>query len=225
VSKRAIAGAPFELVVFDVDGTLHDTFRWWGPVLRQGLSLFAAALDRPLELPDDDAAGLVVGLKDEGVWGAFLPPDLKDRWRELREIVVPLEVAEVHARDHLFAGTKELLAGLRGAGLRTALASNCRSRYLAAVAAGQGLLPLTDWQFCLDSPGIEDKTGMVRAALHAAGTQRAVMVGDREPDREAADALGLPFVWRTNPRCDLAAGSWCWDGRTESFYELLALPG
>ncbi len=29
---------PPELVVFDVDGTLHDTFRWWAPIIRAGLS-------------------------------------------------------------------------------------------------------------------------------------------------------------------------------------------
>ena len=31
------AHVPPELVVFDVDGTLHDTFRWWSPIIRAGL--------------------------------------------------------------------------------------------------------------------------------------------------------------------------------------------
>ncbi len=51
------------------------------------------------------------------------------------------------------------------------------------------------------------------------------MHGDREPDPEAARDQGLPFIWRRNDRCDLAADSdGVWDGDPDQFLALLDLP-
>ena len=88
---------------------------------------------------------------------------------------------------------------------------------------GQGLRELTDWQFCLDSPNVETKTDMLREAQRAAGATRVVMVGDREPDHEAAVAHGWPFVWRTNERCAISDADWEWDGDPNAFLTRLGL--
>jgi len=211
-----------QLVIFDVDGTLHDTFRWWAPVVRRGIAAFAEREGMQLALPDDRAADAVVGMKDDEVWGAFLPDDQRHRWRDLREVVVPLEVAELHRRDYLFPGVRELLVELREHGVAIALASNCRSRYMAGVRDGQGLGDLVDAFYCLDSNGVETKTDMLRLACDRFG-RPATMVGDREPDLEAAVANGLPFVWRENDRCDLSAGGAVWRGGVEDLLGILGL--
>ncbi|MEO0478552.1 MAG: HAD family hydrolase [Planctomycetota bacterium] len=216
------------LVIFDVDGTLHDTFRWWAPVLRRGLEVFAEREGLDLAVPTDDEANAVVGMKDNGVWDPFLPPEHKHRWLDLKKLVVPMEVAEISSdTDYLFPGIRELLEHLRRAGLALAIASNCRAQYFAGVCDGLGLGPLTDHQFCLDSDRVETKTDMLRCALLDSGidAQHAVMVGDREPDLEAAEAVGLPFIWRQNDRCDLTASSaFVWDGDPDRFCEVLDLP-
>ncbi|MBL8726567.1 MAG: HAD family hydrolase [Planctomycetes bacterium] len=216
---------PPELVVFDVDGTLHDTFRWWAPILRAGLQRFAAARQMDLALPDDATAEAVVGMKDAGVWAPFLPEGHKDLWPELRATVLPMEVDEVsRGVDYLFAGTRELLLHLRALGVKTALASNCRTTYMRAMQHGQGLAALTDWQFCLDSPGVRHKTDMLAHAQAAAGARRVVMVGDREPDRDAARDLGWPFVWRSNTRCRIDDADLSWGGAANDLLAALRLP-
>ena len=116
-----------------------------------------------------------------------------------------------------------MLVHLRELGVKVALASNCRSEYMAAMQDGQGLRELTDWQFCLDSPNVETKTDMLREAQRAAGATRVVMVGDREPDHEAAVAHGWPFVWRTNERCAIPGADWEWDGDPNAFLTRLGL--
>lgn len=214
-----------DLVVFDVDGTLHDTFRWWPRVLAAGLERFAVSSGLELARPTAAEACAVIGLRDEAVWGPWLPPGERHRWRELRSVVVPLEVAELRSgTDYLFPGVRRLLQHLRDLGVRTALASNCRSAYMAAWSQGQGLGALTDWQYCLDSPGVADKTDMVRAAIAAAGAERPVMVGDREPDLEAARALAIPFVWRETQVTTLAGAHPRWRGAPEELLALLGLP-
>lgn len=207
------AHLPPELVVFDVDGTLHDAFRWWSRILRAGLQRFCQQHGIDAPMPSDAFAEAVVGMKDAGVWAPFLPEPHKHRWQELRAVVLPMEVEEVsRGVDYLFAGVRPLLLHLRALGVKTALASNCRRTYMGAMQNGQGLAALTDWQFCLDSPGVTTKTDMLRIARATAGADRVVMVGDREPDHEAARALGWPFVWRHNTRCAIDDAEFVWNG-------------
>lgn len=217
---------PPQLVVFDVDGTLHDTFRWWAPVIKKGLQRFAEQERIDIPMPTDEAAEAVVGMRDAGVWAPFLPEGHKHRWQELRSVVVPMEVETISSgTDYLFPGVRELLPHLRRLGVKVALASNCRTQYMTAVQQGQGLAKLSDWQFCLDSPGVGDKRDMLRLAQTAAAAERVVMVGDREPDFEAARALGWPFVWRENHRCDLSHGEAVWQGEPDHLLRILGLPG
>jgi phosphoglycolate phosphatase len=215
---------PPDLIIFDVDGTLHDTFAWWAPIIRAGVARYAEQNGLELKLPEVREAEAVVGMKDAGVWAPFLPDSHKDRWLDLRAVVLPMEVEEVsRGVDYLFAGIRQLLPHLREIGVKVALASNCRSTYMTAMLEGQGLRELSDWQFCLDSPGVDTKTDMLRLAREVAGAQKVVMVGDREPDHEAALAHGWPFVWRRNDRCAIDAADWAWDGDANEFLATLGL--
>jgi len=219
------ASPPLRALIFDVDGTLHDTFRWWSPIIRAGLQRFCDLHGIVAPMPSDAEAESVVGMKDAGVWAPFLPEPHKHRWPELRSVVLPMEVEEVsRGVDYLFPGVRPMLTHLRAIGVKVALASNCRRTYMGAMQHGQGLAALTDWQFCLDSPGVGDKRDMLRLAKEAAGAERVVMVGDREPDHEAAEALGWPFVWRQNPRCDLSHGDAVWNGEANHLLQILGLP-
>ena len=216
---------PPELVIFDVDGTLNGIELWWPDLIRKGLRRFADELGGRLTEPDDAAALTVVGEKNEGVWSPFLPPDQQHRWDELRAMVLPMEVELLRSgRDYLYAGVRELLEALRSCGIRLALASNCGADYLAANADGQGLGPLTDWQFCLDSVGVSDKSDMLLRAMEAAGTECAVMVGDRHSDHAAAMAAGIPFIWRANDLCRIDTADGKWLGDPDGVLTLLGLP-
>jgi len=220
----ALPQAPFELVIFDVDGTLHRIERWWPDLIRKGVQEFADAEGLQLDLPDDRQALAVVGNKGAAVWSPFLSPGQQHRWAELRALVLPMEVALLRSgTDYLYPGVLEVLAGFRAADVGLALASNCGSDYMAAIAEGQGLAAHTDWQFCLDSDGVETKTDMLRSAMQQAGTRRAVMVGDRASDQRAARDVGIPFVWRVNDLCDLSDAEGAWEGDPSQLLTLLGV--
>jgi phosphoglycolate phosphatase-like HAD superfamily hydrolase len=214
---RLSAHIPPDLVVFDIDGTLHNTFAWWSPIIRAGLQVFAQQKGIEIPVPTDEQAEAVVGMKDEGVWAPFLP--------ELRKTVVPMEVDEVsRGTDYLFEGVRPLLQHLRGIGVKVALASNCRSTYMGAMKHGQRLVEISDWQFCLDSPNVETKRDMLFEAQKVSGARKAVMVGDREPDHHAAEQMGWPFVWRQNTRCGIHHADVIWSGDPDELLRVLGLP-
>lgn len=216
---------PSDLLIFDVDGTLHDAFAWWAPVIRRGLAAFAIQEGMSIEEPSVALAESVVGMKDNGVWDPFLPDGEKHRWQDLRSVVLPMELDELRSgTDYLFAGVRPLLAHLRKIGVPIALASNCHGEYMAAMCEGQGLGEASDYQFCLDSEGVGDKTDMLRLAVEATGASRPVMVGDREPDLRAAREAGIPFVWRVNERCDIEDLDARWYGEPDELLGLVGLP-
>lgn len=213
MTARLRSNLPPDLVVFDVDGTLHDTFQWWATVIRAGLQRFVERENIEVTMPSDAEAEAVVGMHDAGVWAPFLPKEHKHRWHDLRAVVLPMEVATISSGvDYLFPGIRQLLPHLRRIGVGVALASNCRSTYMAGMMNGQGLVEISDHQFCLDSPEVGSKTDMLVEARKATGADRVVMVGDREPDHEAALALEWPFVWRENQRCRIDDADLVWRG-------------
>ena len=216
---------PPDLIVFDVDGTLHDTFQWWAPVIRAGLQRFAEREGIEVVMPTDNEAEAVVGMRDAGVWSPFLPDEHKHRWADLRAVVLPMEVAEISSgTDYLFGGVRELLPHLRSCGIHVALASNCRSTYMNGMMQGHGLAAISDHQFCLDSPDVDHKTDMLLRAQQETGATRPIMVGDREPDHEAARVHGWPFVWRHNDRCRIDDVDLVWHGDPARLLADLGLP-
>ena len=186
------------LVIFDVDGTLQDSLRWWAGVARAGVAALAQRLAIPIPTPGDELACSVVGKPDPEIWICLLPEALAPHWALLRDCIIPLETEVLFGgEDYLFPGTRELLTGLRREGVKIALASNCRQQYFDAVLDGQGLRAYVDKPYCLDSEGVRDKSDMLGRALVEFGTRDAIMVGDRENDAIAAKKHGLPFVLRT----------------------------
>src|SRR4030095_11351702 len=59
---------------------------------------------------------------------------------------------------------------------------------------GLGLSKWIEEARCLDSPGTTSKALMVADLLDTFGTRAAVMVGERQSDRDAAWENGLPHV-------------------------------
>lgn len=186
---------PFDAVLFDLDGTLVATDRFWPDAARAGAVRAFAELGIERELPTRaDWMSLVGRPLAEGF--DDLLGDLDEPAR--RQVQARCEEAEHELlRDGRAAplpGVLEVLAALRAAGVRTGIASNCGQGYLDAMMNGLGLARWIEEARCLDSPGIHDKAGMIEDLLLTFDTRRAVMVGDRAGDRDAAWANGVPHV-------------------------------
>lgn len=185
----------FDAVLFDLDGTLVATDRFWPDAARAGAIKAFLALGMEREVPSAAVWMSMVGLPlAEGFDRVF-----EDLTREQRKLVLDACVVEEHrlldeGSAGLLPGTLEALEELHRRGVRMGIASNCSQAYLDAMYEGLGLDRWIEEARCLDSPGISNKSDMLQDLLLTFGTRSAVMVGDRAGDRDAAWANGLPHI-------------------------------
>jgi phosphoglycolate phosphatase-like HAD superfamily hydrolase len=186
---------PFDAVLFDLDGTLVATDRFWVRAADLGAGRAFAELGLERELPSAEQWMGMVGLPIEQAFDdvfADLAPEAR---------VVVLRRCLEAEREALRAGgaaplpgALETLAVLRARGVRLAIASNCGRPYLDSMLTRLPLGELVDEARCLDSTGVATKADMLADLLEVFGTRSAVMVGDRRGDAQAAHANGLPHV-------------------------------
>lgn len=175
-----------KLVVFDLDGTLNRT------------DLFAvdAHLTALREYGRTDVRGEQVAATFGAAWQDYMKVLLPDAdpatWKAYLARVAELEVIFMKERGAPYAGAGQMLSDLRGYGFRTAVCSNASARYITVVLETLGLMPLIDCiQPLVAGMGKKDT---LRLLLARETPAKAVMVGDRRYDLEAARANGIPFI-------------------------------
>ena len=137
----------------------------------------------------------MVGLPlEEGFAEVFADLGAEERAVLMRHCVEEEEAALRSGRAATLPGVTDTLEQLAQAGVPMGIASNCGQSYLDAMVSGLGLDRWIPQARCLDSHGIADKADMIEDLLTTFGTRSAVMVGDRQGDRDAAWSNGLPHV-------------------------------
>ncbi len=186
---------PFDAVVFDLDGTLLATDRFWIQAARVGAKRAFRELGLERELPSAEQWMGLVGLPlAVGFDALFADLEPAQRARVMERCVEEEHLSLARGEAALLPGVKETLDTLRERGVRLGIASNCGADYLRAALEGLGLAAWIEAARCLDSPGIATKADMVRDLLEHFDTRSAVMVGDRQGDRDAAHANALPHL-------------------------------
>lgn len=184
----------YELIVFDLDGTLMDSET---KILR---CLAAAAADAGVTHPGVEVARNIIGLgMDEALMVLF--PDLQPGQRaqfltRFREHYLHLDKTE----PACFPGVPQGLQQLAQGGRRLAIATGRPRRGLDRVLAQTGLQALFVASRCADEVRSKPHPRMLQEILEEtrASPEQAVMVGDTVYDVEMArragvDALGVSY--------------------------------
>ena len=191
-------------VLFDFDYTLADSsdaiVECFGAGLA-ALGLPAAAPDairRTIGLPLPDALRVLHGIEDSA---------LAERFRAGFHVLAD---RIMHERTRVFAPVADVIAGLRDAGLATAICSTKRrdqiERILARHALGDHFDAIVGGE---DVPRHKPAPDALLLALSRLGVEpeRALYVGDHRVDAEAASHAGIEFVAvlsGPSPRTDFA---------------------
>jgi phosphoglycolate phosphatase len=193
---------PFH-VVFDLDGTLIDSAE---AILASLRGAFAECGVTPLRSITADIVG----------------PPLDETLKLLAGCEEPALIARLagafkHSYDtggalktEAYPGVGDMLRAVHAAGMKLSIATNKRIHPTRLIIEHLGWADIFDSIYALDivSPPLPNKAAMLGRLLIDKGidTCRAVYVGDRIEDFEAAEANDLPFIAATWGYGELSAG-------------------
>jgi len=185
-----------DLAAFDLDGVLYSSEPFLGEAYREAIANVNAA--RPGSFARVPSTGEIlqhIGWPVPVILERLFPHVDDDAIALLHVETLDVICAHVARGDGvLYADVPATLGALHERGLRLAVASNGRSRYVETVLATYGLGDLFLERVTADQVG--DKTAVLRAYIDRLGTTAAatVMIGDRASDVEAARAVGCRFI-------------------------------
>ncbi|MBI2383847.1 MAG: HAD-IIIA family hydrolase [Gammaproteobacteria bacterium] len=182
---------PYELLIFDWDGTLVDSEA-------QIVSTMQAAI-ADLNLPPRTGGQIkeLIGLGLNDVLQRLFPEFSLEELTPLYRGYVARFVAQGVKEAPLFPGVTEALAGLQARGYRLAVATGKSRKGLdRALEHHQVLRPLFASSRCADETASKPDPLMLRELLHEleVPAERTLMVGDTEYDVHMAAAIGMPAL-------------------------------
>ena len=181
-------------VVFDFDGTLHETMVVYREALQRGYDwLVSRGFAQPRQLDDALMVGNI-GLTAQEAW-ARMCPDVP--WSVSGQAAARVGrdmkclIDEGHAR--LYSGIPEALQQLKDAGHELVFLSNCSDDYCEAARGALGLDAWFDRYYTAEQFDWIPKEQIFETIKRdCAGPY--IVVGDRDKDRDLAAFHGLPFV-------------------------------
>lgn len=190
-----MSGFPFDIVGFDLDGTLLDTHRDLAAAVNHALVLEGRepiAAERVRDLIGGGARKMLARALD--VTGGALDPA---RFEELHEVLLGYYEKNIVVETCLFPGGEAMLDELAERGVQLAVVTNKLERFARQILDGLGL---TDRFFTVIGgdtlgPGrAKPNPDLIELMLSRGPSGRAVYVGDTTYDTRAATAAGLPCV-------------------------------
>jgi HAD superfamily hydrolase (TIGR01509 family) len=174
--------------ILDVDGTLVDTnyhhaLGWYRAFRQHGVVLPIWRIHRHMGMGGDQLVGSLAGEDFERDHGDDVRAAEKALYKALIEEVEPLE----HAR--------ELIARLSERGHPVILASSAKADEVDHYLDLLGARDLADgWTTAADVEATKPQPDLIEAAMAAADTESAVMLGDSTWDCIAAKRAGLETI-------------------------------
>jgi phosphoglycolate phosphatase len=174
----------YDLIIFDFDGTLADSFAWFWRILPEVTAKFrlrpidAAQRDKFREMP----ARAIMAYMGVRWWQA--PAIAQYARRRMDEEIDTIA---------LFDGIREMLATLQRAGVRLAVVSSNSEANVRRVLGAETSAHIE--HFGCGAP-ILGKKGRTRRALKGMGTapQRTLCIGDELRDADVAKEVGAHFA-------------------------------
>ena len=185
---------PFQIVGFDLDGTLLDTHEDLGAAVNHALAMAGRA-----PVPVAEVRNLIGGgakkMLERALMltGGFAEDEFKPLYRELLHFYE----ANIAVHTRLFPGGEAMLDALAAKGVKLAVVTNKFESFARLVLDELGLAQRFTTIIGGDTLGpgkAKPAPDQLHEMIHRAGGGRAAFVGDTSFDTLAAKAAGLPCV-------------------------------
>ncbi|WP_338466601.1 HAD-IA family hydrolase [Novosphingobium sp. ZN18A2] len=183
---------PFDIVGFDLDGTLLDTSGDIGAALNHAL-----AQDGRPPVPQADVPRLIGGGSGQLLRNVLGDQTSEAEFERLQGVLLDYYGANIARHTRLFPGGIAMLDALAAQGTRVAIATNKREDYAVRLFGELGLLGRFECVIGGDTLGpgrSKPRPDMLNEMVARCGGGRAAFVGDTSYDVGAAKAAGMPVV-------------------------------
>ena len=181
-------------LVFDYDGTLHESMRVYAPAFRAVFDqMVRDGAAQPRQWRDEEISRWL-GLPAAQMWQEFAPwlPEAR-RQAYSRMLGGHMMQAVAAGQARLYPGAAEALETLKEQGHRLLLLSNCSRVYLTLHQTQFALDRYFDALYCAEDFGWAPKEEIF-SRLRPQYPGPAIAIGDRRQDRALARANGLAFL-------------------------------
>jgi phosphoglycolate phosphatase len=184
----------FQLVLFDLDGTLVDS----APGIHEACTIAAETVGAPT--PDAEFVRNAIGRGIDRLLHRICSGRMDGETDAEHHRAARMAFDEAYARTCLTGtvlrdGVEEALETLRREGRRLVVATNKPRSPAVQVLGRLGLEDRTDGLVCPEDAGVvKPDPGFVRHAVGHVGLDRTLLVGDSSIDAATAINAGIPFV-------------------------------
>lgn len=182
------------LLIFDYDGTIHDTMRIYEQAFRDTFAyLVEQGYVEDEDIPSDRIAGWL-GLNSREMWDSFQPNLDRQIKKRASRMVGDAMVEKVASHQAVwYSGAEEMLNELKREGFSMVILSNCKIAYRRAHWKEFRMERWFDAFYDCESYDFAPKTEIIKNVIPG-GSSPAVVIGDRKNDMECARAIGCPFI-------------------------------
>ena len=183
-----------DTVVFDYDGTLHDTSKIYIAAFRSAYAdLVREGYAEERDFSDSDVTKWL-GCTASEMWDTFMP-QLPDEVKKMSAGRIRSVMAQLirAGRSRLYDGVPEALSRLKNGGKRLVIMSNCANAYMEEHRRQFALDRFFCEYFCAEQYNYIPKYDILKIIIEKYGASCCV-VGDRHHDIEAARMNGVRCV-------------------------------
>ncbi len=181
-------------LIFDYDGTLHQSMLTYAPAFRATCKMLADMGYMPEKEFTDDEISYWLGFNSTDMWNKFLP-DVPADIKEKARIFLGQDMGNriENGEGALYPHAEEVLAELKEQGHTLIFLSNCRVQYMARHSRVFGLNRFFDYFYCCEEYDFIPKYQIFRIfSLQHKG--EFIVIGDRFHDIETAEKNGLKSI-------------------------------
>ena len=183
------------LLVFDYDGTLHDTAKLYGNAFREAYADLVRDHYAPDRYYSDSDMARYLGLSPPDMWHTFMPDLPEEVWKKaslkVREgMITGIE----NGKAVLYAGATDMLDKLKGKGYRMVILSNGYHAYLAAHRNYFELDRWFDGYYCSEDWKFVPKEEIMQGIMRDYPDENYIIIGDRDSDFRAGIAINVPVI-------------------------------